>query len=387
MKYNYLSHISSMPSTTRRIARATKLVRLYIRHQRARHKRLTRRIIFLKQSAALHTLVPPLHLDPLSELSSAAPNSNKNSSGNESSEDSSMWSSSGAWLSDNNWDSESEDEMPVPLELENDRWDDGDDNGEGGISDGDADDERSDDEAGFSTPPLRRWVRNEIDKMYAHRYEVPRNKLPRGPPYMHHVLTTQKDLRPDHFRQSLRVSPMTFDKILAKISDDPVFFNNSNNPQQPVEEQLAIALYRFGHNGNAAGLQKVANWAGTGKGTVTSATRRVMTAVLRPGFMQEAVRLPTTEEKEEAKAWVEKRSCEAWRNGWCLVDGTLVPLYTRPYWFGKSYFDRKCNYSLNIQVSCLLPSFDIWDNHETIDCFLAKPPHHRFQLWSHRKYT
>jgi hypothetical protein len=65
---------------------------------------------------------------------------------------------------------------------------------------------------------------------------------------------------------------MTFDKILAKISDDSVFFNNSNNLQQPVEEQLAIALYHFGHNGNAAGLQKVANCVGTGKGTVTSAT-------------------------------------------------------------------------------------------------------------------
>jgi len=25
-----------------------------------------------------------------------------------------------------------------------------------------------------------------------------------------------------------------------KIEDDPVFFNNSNNPQIPVEEQLAI---------------------------------------------------------------------------------------------------------------------------------------------------
>ena len=32
------------------------------------------------------------------------------------------------------------------------------------------------------------------------------------------------------------------------------------------------------------------------------------------------------------------------------MDGTLVPLSKRPTWFGESYFDRKCNYSLNIQV-------------------------------------
>jgi len=61
--------------------------------------------------------------------------------------------------------------------------------------------------------------------------------------------------------------------------------------------------------------------------------------------------MPSPGEKEEAKQWVEKYSkCPAWRDGWCFVDGTLVPLAFRPYWYGQSYFDRKCNYSLNIQV-------------------------------------
>jgi len=219
-----------------------------------------------------------------------------------------------------------------------------------GVDGDDEDEDEGSEDERFSRPSLRQWVQKELEKMYAHRYELPRDELPRGPAQMPHVLTTLKELRLDHFRQSLRVSPSTFDRILAKISDDPVFFNNSNNPQEPVEEQLAITLYRFGHNGNAASLQKVAYWAGVGKGTVTVATRRVMTAVLRPNFMKEAVRFPSEEEKEAAKAWVEAHSCKAWRDGWCLVDGTLVPLYSRPYWFGESYFDRKCNYSLNIQV-------------------------------------
>ena len=128
------------------------------------------------------------------------------------------------------------------------------------------------------------------------------------------------------------------------------FTNNSHNAQMPIEDQIAITLFRFGHSGNAAGLQKVANWAGVGKGTVTLATRRVMIAILRRDFMAAAVHMPTEAEKERAKAWVEAHSCKAWRDGWCLVDGTLVPLFDRPYWFGESYFDRKCNYSLNIQV-------------------------------------
>jgi hypothetical protein len=75
-----------------------------------------------------------------------------------------------------------------------------------------------------------------------------------------------------------------------------------------------------------------------------------MVAVLQPEFMQEAVRFPTPEEKEEAKQWVEKHSCKAWHEGWCFVDGTLVPLSKCPFWFGESYFNWKCQYSLSFQV-------------------------------------
>ncbi|KAJ7735368.1 hypothetical protein B0H16DRAFT_1327126 [Mycena metata] len=197
--------------------------------------------------------------------------------------------------------------------------------------------------------------------MHSSRYREPRNTLPCGLSYLHHVLLKSKAGRPDHFRQNLRVSPATFDKLVKELERDPVFFNDSNHPQLPVEQQLAVALYRFGHNGNAASVQAVANWAGLGKGTVHLITRRILTAVLRPGFMQSAVRMPTPEEKEQAKRWVKKHSCHAWRHGWCFVDGTLIPLDQRPTWYGESYFDRKCNYSLNFQVCsrcpCLFFSF------------------------------
>jgi hypothetical protein len=205
--------------------------------------------------------------------------------------------------------------------------------------------------------PLR-WVQHNLEEMYAQRYEMPRDTFPRGPAFLRHVLGSMKDTRSDLFRQELRVSPLTFDKLVAKIAPDPVFANNSTNGQMPVEDQVAIVLFRFGHSGNAAGLQKVANWAGVGKGTITVVTRRVMTAILRPEFMAEAVRMPTAAEKEKAKVWIEAHSCKAWRDGWCMVDGTLVSLFDRPFWFGESYFDRKCNYSLNIQVcDCLFPHY------------------------------
>ncbi|KAJ7730527.1 hypothetical protein B0H16DRAFT_1469499 [Mycena metata] len=55
------------------------------------------------------------------------------------------------------------------------------------------DDEDSDGTAGSdddtTRPPfLRRWIRKEIMEMYEHRYEEPRDTLPRGPSFLHHVL-------------------------------------------------------------------------------------------------------------------------------------------------------------------------------------------------------
>ena len=230
------------------------------------------------------------------------------------------------------------------------------------ILDFDADDEReenSEDGEGMDEGEyilskwdrLRRWVLNQIIGMYATRYELPRDGLPRGPSYLHHILTQLKTEREDHFRGALRINPTTFDALVSAIEHDPIFTNNSYYSQMPVEEQLAITLYRFGHDGNASGLQAVANWAGIGKGTVAMVTQRVMTAILRPVFMKDAVHWPTEEEKEAAKIWMEQHSCHAWRGGWCFVDGTLVPLATRPAWYGESHFDRKNRYSLNFQVS------------------------------------
>jgi hypothetical protein len=249
--------------------------------------------------------------------------------------------------------------MPDLLSVDPDSDDDDNDSDSMGTSSGDdADDEDKDKDdwdlgEDFPRPrtnhPLR-WVRQTVEEMYDQRYEMPRDTFPRGPAYLRHVLGVMKDTRPDLFRQELRLLPTTFDRLVKKLADDPVFVNGSNNAQMPVEDQLAIALFRFGHSGNAAGLQKVANWAGVGKGTVSLVTRRVMTAVLCPEFMSEVVRMPTASEKEKAKAWVQSHSCKGWRNGWCMVDGTLVALFDRPFWFGESYFDRKCNYSLNIQV-------------------------------------
>lgn len=151
---------------------------------------------------------------------------------------------------------------------------------------------------------------------------------------------------PKRFRRNLRVSAATFDALLERIQDHPEFFNGSNREQMPVPEQLVIALFR--HYGSSASVESIAQMAGVSAGMVVNATRRVMIAFL--SLHGQVMRWPSAAEKEEAKGWVEAASCAAWRDGFVLVDGTLVKLAEKPAHHGEAYFDRKSSYSLNVQV-------------------------------------
>jgi hypothetical protein len=157
---------------------------------------------------------------------------------------------------------------------------------------------------------------------------------------------------PKRFRHNLRVSASTFDRLLEMIETHPIFLNDANNSQGPVSKQLAIAMFRFGHNGNAASVEAVAQWAGVSAGTIVNCTRRVIISFL--ALHDSAIRWPSEDEKEKSKEWVEMVSCYAWRDGYCMVDGTPIVLFQKPGYHGEAYFDRKSNYSLNLQVRLTL---------------------------------
>ncbi|KAJ7124708.1 hypothetical protein C8R46DRAFT_828519, partial [Mycena filopes] len=154
------------------------------------------------------------------------------------------------------------------------------------------------------------------------------------------------------FRRNLRVSPDTFDELVLRVETHSIFLNNSPKRQTPPSIQLAIVLFRFGHDGNAASVESIAQWAGASAGLVVKCTQRVIIAFL--SLHDSVIRQPTEIEKEAAKAWVESASCFEWRNGFLMVDGytidgTPFPLFEKPGYHGEVYFDRKSNYSLNCQ--------------------------------------
>jgi hypothetical protein len=105
--------------------------------------------------------------------------------------------------------------------------------------------------------------------MYSQQYEQPHNEpISQPTPQMPHVLKVLKVKFPDQFWEILQVNPATFNKIVDNIKNDLIFFNNSNNPQIPMEQQLVITLYHFGHDGNAASQAAVGCWTGGGNGSL-----------------------------------------------------------------------------------------------------------------------
>ncbi|KDR81304.1 hypothetical protein GALMADRAFT_60427 [Galerina marginata CBS 339.88] len=216
----------------------------------------------------------------------------------------------------------------------------------------------SDDDSDFMTP-AETYV-HHMGNLYHQRYMAERTEIPKTQALMQFLLGDYKDRFPHIFRSYLRIDPDCFDSLVDAIHDDDIFHNNSNNSQMPVDEQVAIALYRFGHYGNAASIMKVALQFGVGFGTVHLVTTRVLKACCSERFRSSSVQWASERIKAEAKDWVEKNSCPAWRNGWLMVDGTLVPLFRRPGYFGNVFFDRKSNYSLNVQLVSM-PNCDIVD--------------------------
>jgi hypothetical protein len=208
----------------------------------------------------------------------------------------------------------------------------------------------SSDGSDLDEPTLAEQYVQGMAELYSEHYLNERREVPKTRSFMRLLLDVYKYERPAYFRSYLRINPDCFDALVTAIADDDVFHNNSNNVQMPVEEQLAIALYRFGHYGNSASTMKVGSMFGVGFGTVRLVTSRVMKACCSDRFRDAAVQWASPETKELAKEWVERVSCPAWRDGWLMVDGTLVPLFQRPAFFGNTWFDRKSNYSLNVQV-------------------------------------
>ena len=120
-------------------------------------------------------------------------------------------------------------------------------------------------------------------------------------------------------------------------------------------------------------MKGITQFAGCSKGVVVKSTQCVMIAFMP--LHDQAICWPNAEEKHEALDWVESVSCHAWQPGFCMVDGTLVPLSSKPGHYGEQFFDQKQNYSLSLTV-CSKIDPPIFTDTSPSACHFTKSLHH-----------
>ena len=105
----------------------------------------------------------------------------------------------------------------------------------------------------------------------------------------------------------------------------------------------------MGSYGNTASLRKIGDLCGIGKGTVDKVCRQVIIAIQSINLRITHIRWPAKSERKEVQRWIEEQAeVKEWRNGFCIIDGTLVPLYQKPSHYRKTFFNQKNNYSINV---------------------------------------
>ena len=142
------------------------------------------------------------------------------------------------------------------------------------------------------------------------------------------------------FHDEFRMTKASFSLICALIENHAVFRNSFNNTQVSVQKQLAVAVFRFGNDGNAASIGKTARKFGISEGSVELSTRRVIKALV--SIEPEYLKWPNAGERQIISNRIFRAS--GFANCVGYVDGTLVKLAAKPVDVGADYFDRKSSY-------------------------------------------
>jgi hypothetical protein len=121
-----------------------------------------------------------------------------------------------------------------------------------------------------------------------------------------------------------RISRTTFDSLVARLEDDPIFQSSGCKPQHPVKFQLAAFLRRYGLCGSDS-LQ-VAKELGIGFGTVFLYCTRVIKALQRLGL--KAVSWGDNQQHYVTEQYIQQNYGIPGVLG--IVDGTLIQLTAAP---------------------------------------------------------
>lgn len=176
------------------------------------------------------------------------------------------------------------------------------------------------------------------------RYFNKSDRIPKSLEYRTMLLT----LPQNDFRQAFRMNKDTFISVLNRIEGHPVFQNDSLHKQQPAWVQLLVALERFGFDGNACSVGKVARNMGISNGTVVLYTSRVIEALL--SLRSTFINWPSLHERKKTNDYFDENHSLKGCVG--VLDGTFVNLCQKPGVDPETFWSRKQRYSMNLQIIC-----------------------------------
>ncbi|KAI7938586.1 hypothetical protein MJO28_014165 [Puccinia striiformis f. sp. tritici] len=189
---------------------------------------------------------------------------------------------------------------------------------------------------------------NLIDELSAARYVVARTPLPRVATISrtYEVLTNTTE---EVFRIYARMTRKSFYSLADALKDHHIFYNNSNNPQAPVEMQLLVALSHLGMYGNGGSPHVLAQYYNISPGLVENYTNRCILAIIET-LEKKHVYWPNAQQRATFTATLAGRTVFDRCIG--FVDGTIFPLTSAPTKHKEDYWMRKMVYAVNSLIVC-----------------------------------
>jgi DDE superfamily endonuclease len=186
----------------------------------------------------------------------------------------------------------------------------------------------------------------------------------------------QEWLNAAEFKQKYRMEFKSFQKVVNKIKDHPVFHNTSKHKQMSVEKQLAVFLRYVGTEGDGASNNGQRNTFCIGYGSASNYRFRVAKALV--SLQKEYYLWPDENERKEISK--EFQAMNDFPRVVGIMDGTLFPLAFSPQTKdAPDYSGRKFSYSLSVLI--------VNDHKRRIRHYLAGFPGsaHDQRVWTHTK--
>jgi DDE superfamily endonuclease len=187
------------------------------------------------------------------------------------------------------------------------------------------------------------------------RYLSVRTYRKRDPLFERYLGTDISDpnrLSDTEFRFHFRMTRHSFWELVALLKDHEAFKRKSSDSRgpapQPAQYQMLVLLKYYGTEGNQASSLSLSNFFGVSSGIVDLFCNNALDALL--SLEDKTYIWP---DKIERRATANRiRTQYLFPNCVGIIDGTLLPLASRPLLHGENYLSRKKFYAIVMLVVC-----------------------------------